>query len=93
MRLVLIMLIMLDAALTYIGVAYFGAYEVVLVFVNQFPKLVWPFAFVKILAVLYLVKKMKKYAWIRYLLYFATFIHVVAVVNNTYLLLWRLATG
>jgi len=93
MRLVLIMLIMLDAALTYIGVAYFGAYEVVLVFVNQIPELMWPFAFVKILAVLYLVKKMKKHAWVRYLLYFAMFIHVVAVVNNAYLLLWRLATG
>jgi hypothetical protein len=89
MRLVLIALIMLDAALTYIGVAYFGAYEVVLTFVNQIPELMWPFAFAKI-AVLHLCKKAEKYAWIKYLLYFVVFMHIVAVANNTYLLLWHL---
>jgi hypothetical protein len=96
MRLVLTMLIMLDAALTYIGVAFLGAHEVVLTFVNQVPELMWPFAFAKTVAVLYLCKKAEKYAWVRYLLYFAVFIHVVAVANNAYLLLWRLplrATG
>ncbi len=90
MRLVLITLIMLDAALTYIGVAFLGAHEVVLTFVNQVPELMWPFAFAKTAAVLYLCKKAEKYAWVKYLLYFVMFMHVVAVANNTYLLLWRL---
>jgi hypothetical protein len=90
MRLVLIVLIMLDAALTYIGVAFLGAHEVVMSFVNQIPPAVWAVAAAKVLAVLHLCKKAEKYAWIKYLLYFAVFIHVVAVANNTYLLLWRL---
>ncbi len=75
--------------------AFLGAHEVVLTFVNQIPELIWPFALFKILAALYLVKKMKKYAWVRYLLYLLIFIHAVAVINNAYLL-WRLslwATG
>jgi len=93
MRQVLIMLIMLDAVLTYIGAAYFGAHEAVLTFVNQVPELVWPFAFVKILAVLYLVEKTKKYAWVKYLLHIAAFIHAVAVINNAYLLLCCFITG
>jgi hypothetical protein len=90
MRLALITLIMLDAVLTYIGVAYFGAHEVVLTFVNQAPALMWLLAFAKILATLYLCKKAEKYAWVRHLLYLLIFIHAVAVINNTYWLLRRL---
>jgi len=83
-------LILLDAALTYTAVSHLGAREVVLLFVNQNPLLMWPFAFVKVLAVLHLAKFMKKYAWVEYVLHVTIFIHAVAVVNNTYWFLWGL---
>jgi hypothetical protein len=86
-----ISLILLDAALTYVTVGHLGAYEVVLVFVNQTPSLMWLVAFVKVLGVLYLVERMKKYAWIKYGLLLIIFTHATAVVNNVYWLLWRLS--
>jgi hypothetical protein len=93
MRPALATLIMLDAALTYIGAAFLGAHEVVPTFVNQAPELVWPFALAKILVALYLCRKAEKYVWVRYPLYLIVFMHAAAVANNAYLLLWRLATG
>jgi hypothetical protein len=88
---VLISLILLDAALTYVAVGHLGAYETVLVFVNQIPPLIWLVALVKMLGVLYLVEKTKKYAWIKYGLLIIIFTHAMAVVNNIYWLLWRLS--
>ena len=85
-----ISLILLDAALTYVGVTYLGAREVVLLFVNQAPLLMWPFAFVKVLGVLYLAKNAKKRAWVEYILHLNIFTHAVAVANNMYWILWRL---
>jgi len=43
-----ISLILLDVALTYVAVSCFGAHEVVLMFVNQVPPLMWLVAFLKI---------------------------------------------
>jgi hypothetical protein len=91
MKWVLISLILLDAALTYVAVGHLGAYEVVLVFVNQVPALMWVVALVKVLGVLYLVEKAKKYAWIKYGLFIIIITHAMAVVNNIYWLLWRLS--
>ncbi len=91
MKWVAISLILLDAALTYTAVGHLGAYEAVLVFVNQFPSSMWLVALGKVLGVLYLVKRMKKYAWIKYGLLLIIFTHAVAVVNNVYWLLWRLS--
>jgi len=91
MKWVAISLIMLDAALTYVAVGHLDAYEAVLLFVNQAPSLMWLVAFAKVLGVLYLTKKMKKYAWIKYGLLFIISTHAVAVVNNVYWLLWRLS--
>jgi len=88
---VLISLILLDAALTYVAVSHLGAYEAVLVFVNQIPPLMWLVAIVKVLGILYLVEKAKKYAWIKYCLLIIIFTHTMAVVNNIYWLLWRLS--
>jgi len=80
--------ILLDAVLTYIGVAYFGAREAVITFVNRNPTLMWPFALIQVLGALYLYMMSKKHPWTRYLLYIAAFMHIVAVANNA-LLLWR----
>ncbi len=90
MKWVVISLVLLDAALTYVAVGHLGAYEAVLLFVNQIPALMWAVALVKVLGVLYLVEKAKKYAWIKYGLLVIIFTHVIAVVNNIYWLLWRL---
>ena len=60
MKWVLISLILLDAALTYVAVGHLGARELVLVFVNQAPLLMWLVALVKVFIVLYFVKIMKK---------------------------------
>jgi len=88
---VVILLIMLDATLTYLAVGHLGAHEAVLLFVNQVPALMWLVAFVKVLGVLYLVEKAKKYAWIKYGLLFIIVMHAAAVVNDVYWLLWRLS--
>jgi len=88
---VLISLILLDAALTYVAVGHLGAYETVSVFVNQILPLMWLVAIVKVLGVLCLVEKAKKHAWIKYGLLIAIFTHAMAVVNNIYWLLWRLS--
>jgi len=90
MRLAAVVLILLDAALTCVGVGYLGAREVVLAFVNQNPALMWPVAFAKVLAVLYLAEKAEKYAWVEYILHLNIFTHAVAVVNNMYWILLRL---
>jgi len=90
MKWIAISLILLDAVLTYVAVGYLGAHEVVLVFVNQIPPLMWLVAFLKISGVMYLIEKMKKYAWIRYGLLLIIFMHSLAVVNNVYWLIWRL---
>ena len=87
----LIALIVLDAALTYIGVAYLGAHEMLLLFVNQAPELVWPYAMAKVLAALYLFRKAGKYPRIKYGLYLITFMHAAAVANNAYLILRHLS--
>jgi len=86
-----ISLILLDAVLTYVAVGHLGAYEAMLIFVNQIPPLMWLVAIVKVLGVLYLAEKTKKYAWIKYGLLIIIFTHAVAVVNNIYWLLWRLS--
>ncbi len=90
MKRLVIFLILLDAALTYVAVGHLGARELVLTFVNQVPSLIWLVALAKVLAVLYLVENMKKYAWIEYILHLVVFIHSVVVINNTYWLLLRL---
>lgn len=91
MKWVSISLILLDAVLTYVAVGHLGAYEAMLIFVNQIPPLMWLVAIVKVLGVLYLAEKTKKYAWIKYGLLIIIFTHAVAVVNNIYWLLWRLS--
>jgi predicted membrane channel-forming protein YqfA (hemolysin III family) len=83
-------LILADAILTYIGVAHLGAYEVMLPFINQSPSLMWLVALAKILSLLFLVKVMKRRAWLEYVLYIVVAVHVVALANNACLLLWRL---
>ena len=87
MKWIVISLMLIDAVLTYVAVRHFGVREIVLLFVNQTPSLILPFAFVKVLSVLYLVKFMKKYRWVEYVLHIAIFTHAVAVINNTYWLL------
>ncbi|MFZ8810773.1 MAG: hypothetical protein ACO2PN_22020 [Pyrobaculum sp.] len=84
MKWIAISLILIDAVLTYVAVGHLGAREIVLLFVNQTPSLIWPFAFAKVLSVLYLTKFMKKYRWVEYVLHTAIFTHAVAVINNTY---------
>jgi hypothetical protein len=80
--------ILLDAALTYIGMAYFGAYEMVIVFINTNPSLLWPFVGLQVLGALFLYKMSKKYPRVRYLLYIAALLHFGAVVHNAWLL-WQ----
>lgn len=84
-------MILLDAGLTHIAVGYLGAYEVVLFFVNQIPPAIWLVAAGKVLGVMYIDKKMKKYSWVKYGLLAIIFSHLFAVANNTYWLLWRLS--
>jgi hypothetical protein len=86
-----ISLILLDAALTYVAVGHLGAHEAVLVFVNHIPLSMWLVALGKVLGVLYLVEKMRKYAWVKYGLLLIIFTHAAAVVNNIYWLIWRLS--
>jgi hypothetical protein len=91
MKRLLITLIVLDAALTHIAVGHLGAREVVLLFVNHAPASMWLVALAKVAGVLYLFKKMKKYAWVKYGLYLIMLTHAAAVTNNIYWLLWRLS--
>jgi hypothetical protein len=51
----------------------------------------WLVALAKVIGVLYLVRKAKKYAWIKYGLIIIIVMHTAAVVNNVYWLLWRLS--
>ncbi len=90
MKRLLTSLILIDAAQTYIAVGHLGAREFMLWFVNQEPLLIWLVAFVKVLAVLYLVKYMNRYRWIEYVLHAAIFTHAVIIISNTYWLLFRL---
>jgi hypothetical protein len=86
-----IALILADSALTYVAVGHLGAYEAVLVFVNKVPSAMWLVAAMKILGLLIIWRKVKKYGWIRYGVAAVAASHFVAVVNNVYWLLWRLA--
>ena len=90
MKRALAALILLDAAQTHIAVGYLGAQEVLLSFVNQFPPAIWLVAAVKMLAVLYVDRMRRIYAWARYILLAATFSHLFAVANNTYWLIMYL---
>jgi hypothetical protein len=78
----LIVLILLDAVLTYVAVGFLGAREMVLIFVNEFPLAVWPVAAIKVLAVFYVDKTSKRYMWVKHILSAAAASHLIAFANN-----------
>jgi hypothetical protein len=86
-----IMLILADASLTYVAVGHLGAYEAVLIFINRMPSTMWLVAFMKILGVLYIYTKTRKYGWVKYGILVILISHLLAVINNVYWLLWRLS--
>jgi len=79
---VVVVLILLDAALTYVAVGFLGMREILLVFVNQAPSAIWAVATAKVLAVFYVDKMSKKYALARHILSTAAASHLVAFANN-----------
>lgn len=91
LAILVVALIMLDALLTYVAVGHLGAHEAVLWFVNHVPMSMWLVALAKVMGVLYLLRKAKKYAWIKYGLLVILVMHTAAIVNNIYWLLWRLS--
>ena len=82
MKLAVVVLALLDAALTYVAVGFLGMREILLIFVNQIPSAIWAVATVKVLAVFYVDKMSKKYTLARYILSIAAASHLTAFANN-----------